>query len=97
MAFLPDSGAVAVEQESPALQLIGTPHKGTISGGEVRYGYDTDSGSAAGRRAATTRAWRSGARTRWQDVATTQNGGGAAPAPRGGFGTCVALARSPSE
>ena len=55
-----------------------------ISGGfprkEMCHGPRQERWRAAGRRGATARVWRGGARTRWQDVATTQDGGSAAAA-----------------
>src|SRR4051795_7411841 len=65
---------------SPAPRLNGTPRKRTISAREVNDGRAADSGSASGRRAATARVWRSGARTRRQDVSAAQERGGATAA-----------------
>src|SRR3954469_22225228 len=67
---------------SPAAQLIGTPRKRTISAREVDHGQEHARWNAAGRRGATTRVWRSGARPRWQDVTTAQDGGGTAVVSR---------------
>ena len=67
---------------SPAPRLIGTPRKRTISAKGVDDGREHEWRSAAGRGGATTRVWRSLARPRWQDVATTQDGGGATTAAR---------------
>jgi hypothetical protein len=70
--------------ESPAPQLIGTSRRRTISAGEVDHGQERERWNTAGRRGATTRVWRSGARPRRQDVTTEEDGGGAAVAARGG-------------
>src|SRR4051812_16012461 len=78
---------------SPAPQLIGTPRKGTISAREVDHGQEHARWNAAGRRGATTRVWRSGARPRWQDVTIAQDGGGTAVVSRRRPGTGLALAR----
>ncbi len=59
---------------SPASRLIGTPRKRTISAREVCHGPSGERHrSAAERRGANARVWRSGARPRWQDVATAQD------------------------
>ena len=58
---------------------------------------DTNVGSAAGRRGATAGVRRSGARARWQDVASAQDGGGAATAAGRGPGARFALARRDSR
>jgi hypothetical protein len=67
------------DRASPALQLIGTPRKRTISAREVSHGRSKGPGlSAAGRHEASAGDWHSSARARRQDVATAQDGGGAA-------------------
>src|SRR5205085_5428309 len=68
---------------SSASRLIGTPRKRTISARGVCHGQSSERRwSAAGRRGATTRVWRSGARPWWQDVSTAQERGGAAAVAR---------------
>src|SRR4051794_2149240 len=67
----PREGGFDRRRYSPAPRLIGTPRKRTISAREVSHGQSRERcWSAAGRRGATARVWRSGARPRWQDVAT---------------------------
>src|SRR5829696_305912 len=76
---------------SPAARLIGTPRKRTISAREVSHGRSSERcWSAAGRRGATARVWRSGARARWPDVTPAQECGGAATAARRGSRNGVA-------
>ena len=59
--------------KSPASRLIGTPRKRTISARGVCHEQSSERRwSEAGRRGATARVWRSGARPRWQDVSTAQ-------------------------
>src|SRR5262249_22798842 len=81
---------------SPAPQLIGTPRKRTISAKEVDHGQGHDYWKAAGRRGATTRVRRSGARARREDVASAEDGVGAATAAGRGPGRGFAVARRDS-
>src|SRR4051795_13641113 len=76
---------------SPAVRLIGTPRKRTISAREVSHGRSNALGwSGARRGAATARVWRGGARARRQDVTPTQERGGAAAVARGRPGNRLA-------
>src|SRR5215469_14985843 len=67
-SFLVGIAALGESANSPALQLIGTPRKRTISAREVDHGQGHEYWKAAGRRGATAGVWRSVARPRWQDV-----------------------------
>ena len=79
-ALLSQIALLATHRPSPALRLIGTPRKRTISAREVVYGQGQERWNATGRRGATTGVWCSGARSRWQDVSAAQDGSGAATA-----------------
>ena len=84
--------AEAVRTKFPD-RLIGTPRKRTISARGVGHGQSSERRwSAAERCGATARVWRSGARARWQDVATAQDCGGAAAVARGRPGDRLARA-----
>ena len=71
-------------RRSPAPQLIGTPRKRTISVREVDHGQGHEHRKAAGRRGATAGVRRSGARARREDLASAEDGGGAATATERG-------------
>src|SRR5215475_1257094 len=89
---LPDDAGTG----SAAPHLIGTPRKRTISAREVDHGQGHDYWKAAGRRGATARVRRSGARARREDVAPAEDGGGAATAAGRGPGRGFAVARCDS-
>src|SRR5450759_500300 len=73
------------DDPSRASRLIGTPRKRTISAREVCHGQSRERRwSATERCGATARVWRSGARARWQDVATAQDRRGAPAVARRG-------------
>src|SRR5258708_27860230 len=82
---------------SPAPQLIGTRRRRTISAREVDHGQGHEHWKAAGRRGATARVRRSGARSGREDVASAEDGGGAATAPGRGPGPGFAVARRDSR
>src|SRR4051795_11690645 len=78
---------------SPTARLIGTSRERTICVREVSHGRSNEPGwSGAGGGGASASVWRGGARARGQDVAPTQERGGAAAVARGRPGNRLARA-----